>query len=594
MPYGRPANVRSHRRGTTRRRRIVAPWIIVATVTVIVLAGMTTGYAYLIRKPCSGQVHATVVASPSMAKTLDQLNRTFAGTDPSADGKCVSIEIAEKDSASMATALGSDWNPKLSGPAPDVWIPESSAWARYASVGPIAERMMPDLQPSLARSPAVMAMPRDMALALGWPKVTQTWADFAKKLDWQSKGKPWQFHLGMADPSKSTASLLALVAMLDTSDDGEIDQSEQQALYSITSVMKYVPDTGELLAGMAKADGAGKDAVFQYMSAFPALEQDVITYNQTNPTEPLVAVYPNDGSADADNPYLVLESAPWVSKAKQHAAGKFLQYLRGPNGRKAFLADGFRDPNRVGSSSVMTEDNGVEPAVPTLPRAVLLPESVKSALSTWTGVTRPTNMLLVMDVSGSMDDPVLGTGKSKLAYAKSAALSAIKTFGDQAHVGLWSFSNGNTPGAKDYKEVVPIRQLSQDLPSGSTQQETLESAINGLKAKDATGLYDTAAAAQLAVHNAYMPGAVNMVVLITDGVNEDPSGGLSMDQLLLKLKQTNADPKKAVPVVTVAYGDKADTKALQQIAVASNGAFLSATNAFDIPEVLMSAVFGRF
>ena len=42
--------------------------------------------------------------------------------------------------------------------------------------------MMPDLQPSLARSPAILAMPKPMAQALGWPTGDLSWQDLINKV----------------------------------------------------------------------------------------------------------------------------------------------------------------------------------------------------------------------------------------------------------------------------------------------------------------------------------------------------------------------------------------------------------------------------
>jgi Ca-activated chloride channel family protein len=259
-----------------------------------------------------------------------------------------------RDSALMAQALGTDWDPKSLGTPPDVWAPDSTAWVRRASTAPVAERMMPDLQPSLARTPAVVAMPKPMAEALGWPNGDVSWQDLintvaADPAGWGKYGKPqWgPFRFGMTDPLKSTAGLLSLMAVLDSNDDGEVAPAEQDTVYKLKQERAvYTDTTDQILTELRAADRQGGDAALKYVSAFPALEQDVLMYNKGNPAVPLVAVYPSNGSADADNPYLVLD-APWSVKARQAVAKEFLKYARGPVGRKAFLDAGFRDANRA-------------------------------------------------------------------------------------------------------------------------------------------------------------------------------------------------------------------------------------------------------
>src|SRR5262249_23282217 len=183
MSYGRPASVRSHRRGGPRRRLIVAPWIVFSVVGVLVLAGLSVGYAYLVRRSCAGQLKATVISSPSMQPVLDSLARKWQNRQPTVKGRCASVDVEAKDSAVMGQAPGAngDWDVKAGGAAPDVWVPDSSAWVQRASTAALAERMLPDLQPSIARTPAVIAMPKPMAEAIGWPNVQLSWQGVVDK-----------------------------------------------------------------------------------------------------------------------------------------------------------------------------------------------------------------------------------------------------------------------------------------------------------------------------------------------------------------------------------------------------------------------------
>jgi Ca-activated chloride channel family protein len=494
----------------------------------------------------------------------------------------------------MAQALGSQWDPK-SGTAPDVWVPDSSAWVRRASTAAIAERMMPDLQPSLARTPNVLAMPKPMAEALGWPDGELSWQDMINKVaadpqGWAKYNKAgWgPFKFGMSDPLQSTAGLLALMAILDGNDDGEVTADEQATLAKLKQERAvYTDTTAQLLDGLAAADRQGAEQGLQYVSAFPALEHDVLTYNKTNPKTQLVAVYPSNGSADADNPYLILE-APWAQKDRQDVAKAFLAYVRGADGRKAFQDAGFRDPNRV--AGPVLSGTSFSARIKTVPRAVLLPESVKQSMDTWTAVTRATNVLLVLDVSGSMGEQVPGTGKTRMQLAKDAAHAAVALFDGDVDAGLWVFSSKQA-GTTDYKALVPIGRVG-DQVAGKTRRDQMLTAVDKLTPVGDTGLYDTAAAAQQAVADTFKAGATNLVVLMTDGKNDDPTGGLTLEQLRTRL-ETNAGSDRKVPIVTVGYGNDADFAALQDISRASGGALYTSKTAFDINEVLLTAIFGK-
>ncbi|WP_238019939.1 substrate-binding and VWA domain-containing protein [Dactylosporangium sp. AC04546] len=587
------ADVRSHRRSPAQRRFRFTPWIIGGLVVVLAGAGGFIAWNKLVANACSGDVTATIVASPSTATLLEGLAAKWEATDPAVAGQCAHVAVTARETAVMAQALGTEWDNKTGTP-PDVWVPDSTAWVRRASTAAIAERMMPDLQPSLARTPSVLAMPKPMAEALGWPGGELSWQDLintvaADPAGWSKYQKPdWgAFKFGMTDPLQSTSGLLALMAILDGNDDGEVTPEEQATLAKLKQQRAvYTNTTAQLLDGLSKADKQG--GALQYVSAFPALEQDVLTYNKANPKVPLVAVYPSNGSADADNPYLVLE-APWAQKDKQDVAKAFLTYLRGPDGRKVFLDAGFRDPNRA-AGAPLTGNAAFSAKIKTVPRAVLLPESVKQSMDSWTALTRPTNVLLVLDVSGSMAEQVPGTGKTRMQLAKEAARGAVQLFDGEVDAGLWVFSTKQN-GVQDYKQLIPIGRIA-DQVAGKPRRDQMVAAIDKLTPIGDTGLYDTAAAAQQAVVDAYKPGATNLVVLMTDGKNDDSTGGLTLDALRTKL-QANAGSEKKVPVVTVGYGNDADFAALQEISRVSGGTLYTSKTAFDINEVLMTAIFGK-
>ena len=203
MAYGHPVRIRSHRRGGRRRQLAVAPWIVLTLVAVVVASGVTVGYGYLVRSRCSGEVRATVVAAPVLAGLLDGLARRWQDTEPIVRGRCAAVEVESKDSATVAQALGAPWEAKSAGPAPDVWVPESGVWASRAATAPAAATMLPEQRPAIARSPTVIAMPKPMAQALGWPVAPLTWRDvinnFAgRPAGWGGYGKPWGPEIGRA------------------------------------------------------------------------------------------------------------------------------------------------------------------------------------------------------------------------------------------------------------------------------------------------------------------------------------------------------------------------------------------------------------
>lgn len=593
MAYSRPAAVRSHRR-RGRRRWSIAPWFVVSLVVVLVGSGLTAGYIWVVRQACSGSASAVIVASPATASILEDLSVEWAKGEPDVNGKCASVQIEARDSAEMAIALQNPWDPKVNGPAPHAWVPQSTAWVRRAAVDSDAERMIPDRQPSIARSPAVLAMPKPMAEKLGWPDQQITWQtviDHATKgTNWAAHGQPeWgPFKLAMTDPAKSTAGLLALTAMLDRNDDEDISVEELENLFRLNQAIEVRAErTTDILNEYARLSAESPEAGLAYVSAFPALEQEVLDHNLTNPQAPLVAIYPEQSIIEADHPFLVLE-AEWSTDEAKQVATLFRDFVRGHEGEQRLLNAGFRDPNRVPGRD-LTVQNGVAPEITALPRAALLPDSVVRTINTWTELNRTSNILLVLDVSGSMVEAVPGAGGTRMDLAKRAAREALALFDEDDRVGLWVFSTGQR-GSTDYREVVPLGPLG-DFVNGQERRARLVSGINGLRAAGATGLYDTVAAAQKFMLDHYQPNAANLIVVMTDGKNEDSTGGLSYEQLLQQLEQNNADPARRVPVTTVGFGTAADYPTLQEIARVTGGLAFESRESFDITQVLITAIF---
>jgi Ca-activated chloride channel homolog len=65
------------------------------------------------------------------------------------------------------------------------------------------------------------------------------------------------------------------------------------------------------------------------------------------------------------------------------------------------------------------------------------------------------------------------------------------------------------------------------------------------------------------------------VVLLTDGINDDPSGGIDRAELLRRLK-AEQDEDRPVRIITIAYGTDADAASLKMISDATGGlAFVS-------------------
>jgi Ca-activated chloride channel homolog len=593
-PYGRPGSVRSHRRGGARRRFVLAPWVVIATVVALVGTGATAGVVYLVRGGCSGEAEATIVVTPRIETIMQKLARDWEATKPSVNELCADVTVIGKDSAEVATALSGEWDTKTQGPTPDVWVPDANAWVRKASVDADAERIIPDLQPSLARTPTVIAMPKDLAEAAGMTSEPLTWQQIMEKL---SKAGGWRaydhadwgdFKVALSDPQASTAGLLALMAISDADDSGDVSGPEQEALLALKKVISQKTEgSSEIFDGLRTAAAEGGAKGLTYVSAFPALEQDVLEYNLARPTVPLVAIYPQNGTAEADFPYLVLQAA-WAQPQRQEVATAFLRFARSAEAKAAFQAAGLRDANRVPGPN-FTAANGVAQKITALPRAILLPESLQHATASWTAVTRSTNVLLVFDTSGSMRGVVRGTGKTRLDLTKAAALDALSLLDDSARVGVWEFSTPD--GRNDFRKLLSLAALRGPAGAG-THRDAVNQTIGDLTPGGNTGLYNTAWAACQEVRAKYQDGATNLILLLTDGADDNNvQGGLSLDQLVRNLRSRCGTDAKPVQLITVGLGIDSDSSVLRQISTATKAPSFSSPRSFDISQVVLTALF---
>jgi len=77
-----------------------------------------------------------------------------------------------------------------------------------------------------------------------------------------------------------------------------------------------------------------------------------------------------------------------------------------------------------------------------------------------------------------------------------------------------------------------------------------------MRAVGNTGLYDTIDAGYRQVRRAWRPDQQNILVVMTDGKNED-GHGLSLPQLVSSLR-AQVSPKRPVSVILIAYGSDAD------------------------------------
>ena len=552
---------------------------------------------------CTGTTRTlSVGADPVAVSWLTPLARSYTDAGRRLDDRCLAVQVRPLSLDQAQQALQPVPFPGAGAP-PDVWIPQSTTSLNLVRARPDSARVVAVPAPPIATSPIVIAAPSDALLALarlkpgGQPKLADLVALARDPRGWGQPGieRPdWgQIRLSTLNPATTAlgASLVvAAVGALTGTPPPDVGaaafrrpQAQEGLLGLVRSVQSAPATVSALLAPLSRATTAGD--VVSKVGVLAAYEQDVWRYNGDLPAIVLRAGYPLGGQLAADFPFVV-PAASWVDAADKAAAADFRGWLlsAGVQGRLGSFglrrADGTAGPELVSATQALS----AEPMPPVAPRAVDGPTAARTA---WRLLTRRVSLLGLFDVSGSMADPVPGTGRSRLDVARAAAQAALGFFDGRDAIGLWEFSR-QLDGDRDYRVLVPLGRAGAAVNGFPDRRAASVAAYRAMVPRTATGLYDSILAAYQSTTAAYRPGFLNTLVVITDGKNEDPDS-ITLSTLLSELEQ-RYDPRKPVHIVTLAYGSGADAAALAKVAKATDGLQFAAPDPRKIGQVFVTAV----
>jgi hypothetical protein len=531
------------------RRLPTLPVLIAAVIAVALVAGGLAWWLSGSDGPCDTRRTVAVTVAPELGEIAE---KTLADPIELDGGGCAVAEVTAQEPLQTVgdlTALGK-------GALPDVWVPDSSSWMARAGEAPL------DAVGSMGTSPVVLATSREAVEKLGWAASPPGWGE-ALAGD-QPLAVP-----DLATSAEGIAALSAVRAALGGGEDAD-NAVVQAVLAAARERTSTVSDA--LAAGVEGLDDA---------PLVPVSEQEVYAANAGAEGSALVAVYPREGSPALDYPVVRVGSASGDQAA---AAEAVVRALTSTAARTAALEAGFRDsagtaPPRAGDATGIRSD---------APAALELdPSAVQALLSRLTSLAAPSRILTVFDVSASMEAPV-GDG-TRATLARDAAKSTLSLVPGNYALGLWAFAY-QLEGSQDWAELVPTRELDADV-DGRPQRDVLDEELDTLPdrlTRGGTGLYDTTLAAVRAARDDYDPTAVNSVLVVTDGKDDDDAG-VELGPLLATLR-SEADPDRPVKVIGVALGPDAGLTALQQIADATGGAAYSAVDPADLHRVLFDAL----
>jgi hypothetical protein len=561
------------------RRRTVA----IATVLVLTVAGGTAvavqsgllAFGSSCRKDA---VRLKLAASPDMAPALRAAAGQARDENITSDGQCLNISVTAEESYKFADTLKAGKHPDV-----QVWVPDSELWVN--EVTSAADTDATEVAPAgnVGSTPVGVAMVPAAAKSLGWPKKTYTWLDLA--------GATLQddsLRLGAADPARSATGLLALTQLSTAA--AKVKDGATQAAAMMKTLSQRTSDTdSQVLDTLPRNSSGTEQGNPKRNQALVLSEQSAFAYNASADGDgSLDLFYPKDGSPRLDYPYNLVDRGR-LTTDESRAAIRFMTYLSRPAQQKLVQKYGFRTDDDDAPKAVIAKAGGTSPQ----PYAVAAAEpasdaALQEALGTWTITVQSARITTVVDASASMSESVPGTGQSRMDVTKASLLQALATFTPEDEIGLWEFST-KLDGDKDYRVLVPTERLGDQKAAG-TQRDKLSAAFSALKPvpDGATGLYDTTLAAYRAATESYADGKFNALVILTDGVNQDP-GSISRTTLITELQKLT-NPERPVPLIVIAVGPDADKEEAQEIAEATGGSGQSVSNPAQIHTVILKAI----
>lgn len=539
-----------------------------------------------------------VLSSFENAEMVATLAEQYNAQPRDVDGSCVEV-VASKDKSGIAAeeaAVG--FTEQAEDERPTLWIPDASSWLGVArDSGGSAN--VPAEGTSIGTSGIVLAMPEQLATEIGWDEEPPTWSEVFETADdadvWTDLDRPeWgEFKLGKTSPVVATSGEAAMLASYGSAAGSVAEVSSADiADDEVTAVVKehelatshYMATPEHFLWHARQTEEQGGTAA-DFLSAVIVDEKSVWDYNRgitsrdgvtriesEPPAEQLVPIYPADGHYVADNPAVVLTGA-WVDDAEAAAAEDFIRFAGTKEGQAIVREAGYRDLNRELDPEVAEVGSLAE--TPKGGLAFPDPQVVVAVHEAFPEVRKRANVLFLVDVSGSMGNPI-ATGESKLSAAKVAIEKALDHFAAGDRVGLAAFSevdaNALAPG-----EVSAVDDIADS-------RDRFESALAGLQPIEWTPLYEAVDTFAKRQADDYDPDRINAVVLLSDGKNETEAPSTSAQQMLDSLHELHHSTP--VLVFTLAYGADADVKTLQSISSATGAHYYDATDPTEVDEVL--------
>ncbi len=514
----------------------------------------------------------TIAVSPLMAPVLIQLADRFnALEEKTPDGRTMTVSIMAVNPEKMVTeSLGS---PPFQAVSPDssLWLDQLEQRWSDAGVAQESDTVIPlgqsrtSGQIRYAVSPVVLAAWEEVARELGWPDQAVGWQDI-QQIATTNPDFKWN-HSSTNTASGLLATLAEFYAgaglVRGLTAEAATAQSTLDYVQAVEATIRFYGEGEEVIVERLAAEGRN------FLDAFVGQERVVIDWNRTHPDQRLIAIYPAEGTLWTDHPLALLELGASaaelpVTDNQRLTYRAFAEFLTGRESQLSLLAAGYRpadlDIPLDGPDSPFASTDAVDWREPQTTLQMPPSSVIDVVLDAWRYTKRPTNVYLVVDTSGSMEGEKIRRTREALA----AFVAQVQ--GERDRVGIVEF-------ASSVKSFVPLSTLDE------TSRYDMLDVIDNMEAVGGTALIDAVYAAVEDLQSQRDDQAINAVVVMTDGLDNDSRRTLNE---LARLLETRGDSQ--IVLFTIAFGTDADETLLTRMAEAGNGQFRRADET-DIEEL---------
>lgn len=505
------------------------------------------------------QVIFSIVYGSEKKEWLEPLVQQFnEERHETADGKTIVVEVTAIGSIeSVRGIIDGTLKPTVWSPASSIYIPVANAEWKNTH----ADDLVVGTPNDLVLSPVVIAMWRPMAQALGWPGKALGWEDIAQlaisEEGWTAYGHPeWgRFKFGHTHPTYSNSGITSIIAetyagLGKQRGLTEADLQSPELLEFMTSVessiIHYGTSTGFFAERMFERGPSYLSAAVLYENLIVAQETKRISGASSQ--IPVVAIYPKEGTFWSNHPYAIL-NAPWVTAEQKEAAQLFETFLLDKPQQLKALEFGFRpaDPS-IPLTAPLDAEHGVDITQPQTILEVPSASVITGIEDMWHTTKKPVDLIVVMDISGSMRG-------DKITTARSSLIQFIQKLDDHDRLRIDLFNDQITT-------LTPLTAI------GEKRQQVSDS-VSGIFEQNNTSLYDATLKAYKDLQADGDPDHIRAVVVLSDG--DDTASSSTLDDVIQQIQATEEEGGNAIKVFTIAFGEDANSDILKQIAEPSGG-----------------------